>query len=176
MPAAEGIVKDWDDPRLYSLPALKRRGFTPEAINAFCESVCCRGGGVCGGCVLSCIAVLAATHRSLTFLAAAAVLEHLLTIALAGRHHDVADDNRELPAGRVRAGPSQQNCPAGDVHIGPGQGIAADAVETNVCCTARTPLKPFQAFAKEKKSRAMTLVVIFISAGNVEFRLCLEST
>lgn len=35
----ENVVKGWDDPRLYSLPALKRRGFTPEAINIFCESV-----------------------------------------------------------------------------------------------------------------------------------------
>lgn len=33
---AEGIVKDWDDPRLYTLAALKRRGMPPEAINNFC--------------------------------------------------------------------------------------------------------------------------------------------
>eukprot|EP00124_Ichthyophonus_hoferi_P002116 Ihof_evm16s132 gene=Ihof_evmTU16s132 len=36
---AEGVVRDWDDPRLHTLPALRRRGFTPEAINAFCEKV-----------------------------------------------------------------------------------------------------------------------------------------
>lgn len=30
-----GFVKSWDDPRLYTLVALKRRGFPPEAINAF---------------------------------------------------------------------------------------------------------------------------------------------
>lgn len=33
------IVNDWDDPRLYTLPALRRRGFTPEAINAFVRDV-----------------------------------------------------------------------------------------------------------------------------------------
>ncbi|XP_064383037.1 glutamine--tRNA ligase-like [Halichondria panicea] len=33
-----GIVSDWDDPRLYTLSALRRRGFPPEAINDFCES------------------------------------------------------------------------------------------------------------------------------------------
>ncbi|KAJ3331045.1 hypothetical protein HDU76_004212 [Blyttiomyces sp. JEL0837] len=31
----EGYVRGWDDPRLYTLIAVKRRGFTPEAINAF---------------------------------------------------------------------------------------------------------------------------------------------
>ena len=30
-----GLVDGWDDPRLYTLPALRRRGFTPESINAF---------------------------------------------------------------------------------------------------------------------------------------------
>ncbi|KAK3797448.1 hypothetical protein RRG08_011699 [Elysia crispata] len=29
----EGIVRDWDDPRLFTLTALRRRGFPPEAIN-----------------------------------------------------------------------------------------------------------------------------------------------
>ena len=32
---SEGICADWDDPRLFTLPALRRRGFPPEAINAF---------------------------------------------------------------------------------------------------------------------------------------------
>ena len=31
----EKYVSGWDDPRLYTLSALRRRGFTPEAINAF---------------------------------------------------------------------------------------------------------------------------------------------
>ena len=31
----EGYVKGWDDPRLYTLPALRRRGVPPEAINGF---------------------------------------------------------------------------------------------------------------------------------------------
>ncbi|KAI8905924.1 tRNA synthetases class I, catalytic domain-containing protein [Gorgonomyces haynaldii] len=33
------IVNGWDDPRLYTLAALKRRGFTPEAINAFAREL-----------------------------------------------------------------------------------------------------------------------------------------
>ncbi|CAG2054250.1 unnamed protein product [Timema podura] len=35
----EGIVKDWDDPRLFTLTALRRRGFPQEAINRFCAQV-----------------------------------------------------------------------------------------------------------------------------------------
>ena len=35
----EGYVKGWDDPRMPTLSALRRRGYTPEAIRAFCESV-----------------------------------------------------------------------------------------------------------------------------------------
>ena len=31
----EGIVSDWDDPRLFTLTALRRRGFPPAAINNF---------------------------------------------------------------------------------------------------------------------------------------------
>ncbi|XP_022658394.1 probable glutamine--tRNA ligase isoform X1 [Varroa destructor] len=31
----EKIVRDWDDPRLFTLTALRRRGFPPEAINQF---------------------------------------------------------------------------------------------------------------------------------------------
>ncbi|KAJ3110440.1 hypothetical protein HDU96_006616 [Phlyctochytrium bullatum] len=33
------IVDGWDDPRLYTLMALRRRGFTPEAISAFCREI-----------------------------------------------------------------------------------------------------------------------------------------
>ena len=33
----EGIVDGWDDPRLVSIAALRRRGFTPESINMFVE-------------------------------------------------------------------------------------------------------------------------------------------
>jgi len=33
----EKYVNGWDDPRLYTLEALKRRGFTPTAINTFAE-------------------------------------------------------------------------------------------------------------------------------------------
>uniref|UniRef100_A0A336LZF8 Probable glutamine--tRNA ligase n=1 Tax=Culicoides sonorensis TaxID=179676 RepID=A0A336LZF8_CULSO len=35
----ENIVKDWDDPRLFTLTALRRRGFPSEAINNFCALV-----------------------------------------------------------------------------------------------------------------------------------------
>jgi len=31
-----GVVQDWDDPRLFTLTALRRRGFPAEAINNFC--------------------------------------------------------------------------------------------------------------------------------------------
>ncbi|KAM6977285.1 glutamine--tRNA ligase [Aplochiton taeniatus] len=34
-----GTVRDWDDPRLFTLTALRRRGFPPEAINNFCARV-----------------------------------------------------------------------------------------------------------------------------------------
>lgn len=34
-----GFVRDWDDPRLFTLTALRRRGFPPEAINLFCAKV-----------------------------------------------------------------------------------------------------------------------------------------
>lgn len=35
----EGIVDGWDDPRLVSLSALRRRGYTPESIHKFMELV-----------------------------------------------------------------------------------------------------------------------------------------
>ena len=34
-----GLVADWDDPRLFTLTALRRRGFPPQAINNFCARV-----------------------------------------------------------------------------------------------------------------------------------------
>ncbi|XP_053705343.1 glutamine--tRNA ligase [Synchiropus splendidus] len=34
-----GVVRDWDDPRLFTLTALRRRGFPPESINNFCARV-----------------------------------------------------------------------------------------------------------------------------------------
>ena len=33
----DGIVDGWDDPRLVSIAALKRRGYTPESIKMFVE-------------------------------------------------------------------------------------------------------------------------------------------
>jgi glutaminyl-tRNA synthetase len=34
-----GHVKGWDDPRMPTLSGLRRRGYTPEAIRAFCERI-----------------------------------------------------------------------------------------------------------------------------------------
>ncbi|XP_063222065.1 probable glutamine--tRNA ligase isoform X2 [Bacillus rossius redtenbacheri] len=42
----EGIVKDWDDPRLFTLTALRRRGFPPDAINTFCAQIGVTGAQV----------------------------------------------------------------------------------------------------------------------------------
>ena len=36
-----GIVADWDDPRLYTLTALRRRGIPPDAIHKFTAKVSC---------------------------------------------------------------------------------------------------------------------------------------
>src|SRR5947209_4956288 len=35
----EGTVKGWDDPRMPTLSGLRRRGYTPEAIRNFCDSI-----------------------------------------------------------------------------------------------------------------------------------------
>ncbi|XP_041973092.1 probable glutamine--tRNA ligase [Aricia agestis] len=35
----EGIVNDWDDPRLFTLSALRRRGVPAAAVNAFCGAL-----------------------------------------------------------------------------------------------------------------------------------------
>ncbi|MDO4542449.1 MAG: glutamine--tRNA ligase/YqeY domain fusion protein [Bacillota bacterium] len=35
----EGIVDGWDDPRMLTISGMRRRGYPPEAIRAFCESV-----------------------------------------------------------------------------------------------------------------------------------------
>jgi glutaminyl-tRNA synthetase len=35
----EGLVRGWDDPRMPTLSAMRRRGYTPEAIRAFLEKV-----------------------------------------------------------------------------------------------------------------------------------------
>ncbi|XP_013135252.1 PREDICTED: probable glutamine--tRNA ligase [Papilio polytes] len=35
----EGVVNDWDDPRLYTLTALRRRGVPAAAVNSFCAAL-----------------------------------------------------------------------------------------------------------------------------------------
>jgi glutaminyl-tRNA synthetase len=35
----EGIVRGWDDPRMPTLSGIRRRGYTPEAIRSFCQSI-----------------------------------------------------------------------------------------------------------------------------------------
>lgn len=37
---AHQLCSGWDDPRLFTLSGLRRRGFPPEAINKFCDEVC----------------------------------------------------------------------------------------------------------------------------------------
>ena len=56
---SSGICADWDDPRLFTLTALRRRGFPPEAINNFCARM-----GVTGAQMVIDPSVLEAVVRS----------------------------------------------------------------------------------------------------------------
>lgn len=54
-----GFVRDWDDPRLFTLSALRRRGFPKDAINDFCAKV-----GVTGNLVTTEPSLLESCVRS----------------------------------------------------------------------------------------------------------------
>lgn len=66
----EGIVSDWDDPRLFTLTALRRRGFPPEAINNFCAQMGVTGAqavvdpAVLEACVRDVLNVTASRHMA----------------------------------------------------------------------------------------------------------------
>ncbi|KAM0682625.1 Glutaminyl-tRNA synthetase [Mitosporidium daphniae] len=36
---SSGVVDGWDDPRIYTIAGIRRRGFTPEAVNKFVENI-----------------------------------------------------------------------------------------------------------------------------------------
>lgn len=54
-----GLVRGWDDPRMPTIKGLRRRGYTAEILNKFCEDIGvtrCAGGRhalLCAGSVLS---------------------------------------------------------------------------------------------------------------------------
>ncbi|XP_015434585.1 PREDICTED: probable glutamine--tRNA ligase [Dufourea novaeangliae] len=64
----QGFVADWDDPRLFTLTALRRRGFPSEAINNFCAQMGVTGAqavvdpAVLEACVRDVLNVTAARH------------------------------------------------------------------------------------------------------------------
>ncbi|XP_076646067.1 glutaminyl-tRNA synthetase [Halictus rubicundus] len=66
----QGVVSDWDDPRLFTLTALRRRGFPPEAINNFCAQMGVTGAQavvdpiVLEACVRDVLNVTAARHMA----------------------------------------------------------------------------------------------------------------
>ncbi|XP_015184756.1 PREDICTED: probable glutamine--tRNA ligase [Polistes dominula] len=62
----EGIVCDWDDPRLFTLTALRRRGFPAEAINNFCAQM-----GITGAQAVVDPAILEAAVRDVLNITAA---------------------------------------------------------------------------------------------------------
>ncbi|CAL1677652.1 unnamed protein product [Lasius platythorax] len=77
----EGIVSDWDDPRLFTLSALRRRGFPPEAINNFCAQM-----GVTGAQATVDPAVLEAAVRDVLNLTAPRFMVVLKPIKLTIRN------------------------------------------------------------------------------------------
>ncbi|XP_076289861.1 glutaminyl-tRNA synthetase [Lasioglossum baleicum] len=66
----QGFVSDWDDPRLFTLTALRRRGFPSEAINNFCAQMGVTGAQavvdptVLEACVRDVLNVTASRHMA----------------------------------------------------------------------------------------------------------------
>lgn len=93
----QSIVSDWDDPRLFTLTALRRRGFPSEAINNFCAQM-----GVTGAQAVVDPAVLEASVRDVLNVIASrhmAVLEPIkITISNFPHKHPIKLTVPNFPA------------------------------------------------------------------------------
>ena len=103
----ESLVEDWDDPRMPTLAGMRRRGYTPSAIRAFCDRI-----GVAKRESRVDIALLEHTLREELNLSAwrtMAVLDPLRVVIdnyPAGQTEEVtADNNPEDPSAGTRALP-----------------------------------------------------------------------
>lgn len=90
--------RDWDDPRLFTLTALRRRGFPPEAINNFCARVCTMDGRMIGW-----MEEVVITRMRMTQL-----LYNDVFCLLPGWSHSFPDDDRAPPSGVVCEGRAER--------------------------------------------------------------------